>query len=530
MRRRGENGVLMLAVCFFFMFFAVSLNFLKLSQEREYVRTAAATSFVTVDVGDSRGTIFDRNFVPMVNREMRIVAVAIPEYTSLDELEELAADKSELAALYEKGEPFSFECVRKGDESQGLTFFEIPERYSEDMNAQHIIGYISEGKGVSGIEYAYDRLFCTGNVGNSVTYSTDGFGNVLIGSEKNVVRSEKHKTGVVTTIDSEIQAICEKAGSKLKKGAVVVSEVKSGEILGMASFPAYDISNLSADFENEDSPMINRCLYSFSVGSVFKLITACEGIDEGMSDFMCSCGGSHAIGGLTFRCHDMNGHGIQNMAEAMTNSCNPYFITLSQCLDLRKYRSLAYNMGFGREIHLATGIISSGGFLPSVEDLFVPAELANFSFGQGKLTATPLQINQMTCAIANGGELNMLRLIRGVTVDGKTVGNEKSRLSSRVISEETARELRKMMIGAIYNNENSNAVPRYIRAGAKTSTAQTGIFDENGEELCHGWITGFFPSSNPRYAITVLAEHGGYGNDSAAPVFKEIVDEMMMRK
>jgi penicillin-binding protein 2 len=99
-----------------------------------------------------------------------------------------------------------------------------------------------------------------------------------------------------------------------------------------------------------------------------------------------------------------------------------------------------------------------------------------------------------------------------------------------VISEETAWELRKMMIGAIYGNENSKAAPQYVRAGAKTSTAQTGIFDENGEELCHGWITGFFPASNPRYAVTVLAEHGGYGNDSAAPIFKEIVDEMMNRK
>ena len=110
------------------------------------------------------------------------------------------------------------------------------------------------------------------------------------------------------------------------------------------------------------------------------------------------------------------------------------------------------------------------------------------------------------------------------------LSNEKSPLSSRVITEETAAQLRKMMIGAIYNNENSNAAPRYVRAGAKTSTAQTGIYDEKGEELCHGWITGFFPASNPRYAITVLAEHGGYGNDTAAPVFREIIDEMMMRK
>lgn len=530
MRRRSEQGVLILAVIFFFVFFGISLNFLKLSQEREYVRTAAESSFVTIQAGDTAGTIFDRNFQPMTNAEMGIVAVAVPSEVSLAELKKYAADMAELETLYEKGAPFAFECIEKGRESQGLTFFEIPERYSEKIPAPHIIGYISDGAGVSGIEYAYDKLFRTGNVENSVTYSTDGHGNILIGGGKNVIRSTKQKTGIVTTLDSEIQEICEKAGSKLKKGAVVVSDVKNGDILGMASFPQYDINDLSAAFESEDSPMINRCLYSFSVGSVFKLVTACEGIDEGLTEFMCSCRGGQTMGELTFGCHNRSGHGIQNMSEAMTNSCNPYFISLSQCLDLTKYRSLAYNMGFGREIHLATGIISSAGVLPSVEELLVPAELANFSFGQGKLTATPLQINQMTCAIANGGELIMLRLIRGATVDGETVGNEKPPLSSRVISEETAKQLRKMMIGAIYDNENSKAAPTLVRAGAKTSTAQTGIYDENGEELCHGWITGFFPASAPRYAVTVLAEHGGYGNDTAAPVFREIADEMMKRK
>ena len=86
-----------------------------------------------------------------------------------------------------------------------------------------------------------------------------------------------------------------------------------------------------------------------------------------------------------------------------------------------------------------------------------------------------------------------------------------------------------MMRATIYENENSNAAPRNIYAAAKTSTAQTGRFDEDGEELCHGWITGFFPANRPRYAVTVLAEDGGYGNDSAAPIFREIAEKIMDR-
>ncbi len=530
MRKRGEHGVIILIAMFFLLFFGISLSFFGLSQKKEYTRTAAESSFVTIHAGDSGGTIFDRNFIPLTNTDTRISAIAVPSEISFGELKEYAVNPSEVKELYEKGEPFAFECTKIGDDSQGLTFFEIPERYSKKIPAPHVIGYISDGKGVSGLEYAYDRILRSGSVENSVTYSTDGFGHILIGNGKDVIRSKKQKTGVVTTLDSRIQKICEKAGASLKKGAVIVSDVKKGEILGIASFPTYDTDNLAAAFLDEDSPMINRCLYSFSVGSIFKLITACEGINEGQSNFMGSCCGEYTVGNLRFGCHDKKGHGIQEMGDAMANSCNPYFISLGQCLDLQQYRSLAYNLGFGREIHLSTGIISSAGTLPSIDELRVPGELANFSFGQGKLTATPLQINQMTCAIANGGELIMLRLIRGITLDGETVGNEKLPLSSRVISEDTTKQLRKMMIGAIYNNENSKAAPTLVRAGAKTSTAQTGIFDEKGEELCHGWITGFFPASAPRYAVTVLAEHGGFGNDSAAPVFREIVDEMMKMK
>jgi len=530
MRKRGEHGVILLTAVFFMFFFGVSLNFFRLSQERKFVRTAADNSFVTIHAGDSSGTIFDRNFVPLTNAKTRITAVAVPAETDLEELKKYAKDKTEVENLYKKGEPFAFECTKKADESPGLTFFEIPERYGENIIAPHIIGYLSDGTGASGLEYAYNDLLRSGNVENSVTYSTDGYGHILIGGGKTVIRSTKSQTGVVTTLDSEIQAICEKAGRSIKKGAIIVSDVKNGEILGMASFPDFDIKDISDDLTDSRSPMINRCLYSYSVGSIFKLVTACEGINEDSSGFMYNCTGDHAVADRNFGCHNREGHGMQDMRQAMTNSCNPYFISLSQCLDIQQFRSLAYSMGFGREIHLCTGMISSAGVLPSVEELLVPAELANFSFGQGKLSATPLQINQMTCAIANGGELIMLRLIKGITVDGETVGNEKSALRSRVMTEETAAELRKMMISVIYENENSKAAPSCIRAGAKTSTAQTGRFDDNDEELCHGWITGFFPSSSPRYAVTVLAEDGGYGNDSAAPVFKKIVDMIMERK
>ncbi|MDE5569796.1 MAG: penicillin-binding protein 2 [Ruminococcus sp.] len=526
MRRKGEHRIIFIVSAFFLMFFGLSLNYFRLSYERKYVTTAMENAFVTINAGDSQGTIYDRNFTPLTNSSSKIVAIAVPSAVDYDELYSLAVDKEKFSDDYSENLPFAFECSKKGTDSTGVTFFEIPKRYGENT-APHVIGYLSEGEGASGIEYAYEMLLRSGNTENSVTYSTDGFGHILIGEGKSVTRSTKHQTGVVTTLDSKIQKICETAGKDIDKGAIVVSDVKTGEILALASFPEYDIQNIAPALTDERSPMINRALYSYSVGSIFKLVTACAGMNSDFSGYVYDCTGSCDVFGQNFSCHKKDGHGVQTLTQAMTNSCNPYFISMSSCLDIPKFRSLAYSFGFGREIFLCAGMISSAGVLPTVDELLVPAELANFSFGQGKLTATPLQINQMTCAIANGGELIMLRLIRGVTVDGETVGNEKSLQKSRIMTSDEAKELRKLMISAVYDNENSNSAARYVRTAAKTSTAQTGRFDENGEELCNAWVTGFYPASSPRYAITVLVEDGGYGNDSAAPIFSRIVDMMM---
>ncbi|MCM1133116.1 MAG: penicillin-binding protein 2 [Ruminococcus flavefaciens] len=528
MRRRGENRVIVIVAVFFMMFFGLSLNYFTISNKREYVTTAKENSFITISAGDSQGTIFDRNFTPLTNCGTKIIAVAVPSAVDYDELFGIARDKAQFSAGYCKGTAFAFECTEKGEDSAGLTFFEIPERYGENI-APHVIGYLTEGKGASGLEYAYEMLLRSGNMENSVTYSTDGFGHILIGEGKSVTRSRKQKTGIVTTLDSSIQKICETAGADIDKGAIVVSDVKNGEILALASFPEYDVQDIAPALDDERSPMINRALYSYSVGSIFKLVTACEGINNDFSGYIYDCTGSCDVFGQNFSCHNKDGHGVQNLTQAMTNSCNPYFISMSRCFDIPEFRSLAFSFGFGREIYLCAGMISSAGVLPTVDELLVPAELANFSFGQGKLTATPLQINQMTCAIANGGELIMLRLIRGVTVDGETVGNEKSLQKSRIMTAETAEMLRNLMISAVYDNDNSNSGSKYARTGAKTSTAQTGRFSEDGEELCNAWVTGFYPADSPKYAITVLVEDGGYGNDSAAPVFSRIVDMMQKR-
>jgi len=296
----------------------------------------------------------------------------------------------------------------------------------------------------------------------------------------------------------------------------------------MASFPQFTAEGIGEALDDPASPLINRCLYSYGVGSVFKLVTACEAIEEDKGDIVYDCKGSINVSGQNFNCHRLDGHGKQTMSRAMTNSCNTYFISLSQMLDTARFRSRAHELGFGRENYLCSGIIGSAGVLPTVRELRVPAELANFSFGQGRLTATPLQINRFTCTIANGGIMPSLRLIKGLTADGREVSGEKKPQTERVMDARTAGLLRQMMTAAVRDNRESNARSEIVSVGAKTSTAQTGRFGKDGEELCHAWITGFFPADEPEYAVTVLVEDGGYGNKAAAPVFREIAERVTL--
>ncbi len=175
---------------------------------------------------------------------------------------------------------------------------------------------------------------------------------------------------------------------------------------------------------------------------------------------------------------------------------------------------------------LADGIPVAGGTLPTRSQMDLPAEQANFCFGQGVLTATPLQIGRFTCAIANGGMLPTPRCIKGKTKDGITLYETTEPVMRQAVSSDLAAYLQSLMVFAAMENPDFQGKPDHMSVGAKTSTAQTGRYDENGVEYCHGWVTGFFPAEQPQYTVTVLAEDGGYGNEAAAPIFRSVIERI----
>ena len=217
MRKKSENRIIILVAVFFILFTLISLRYFYLSSETSYVKTNISDSFVTINADKSQGSIYDRNMIPLVNREYYYQAVIVPSAVNYDDISDYAVDRNYFDGKFKEGKPFSFICKSGLKESAGLTVFRIPKRYSGRQTAQHIIGYISENKGVSGIEYAYDRILRNDNNINSVTYSTDGFGNVLIGDGKSVRKSKSSDMGTVLTIDKNIQEICENTGRFMKK-------------------------------------------------------------------------------------------------------------------------------------------------------------------------------------------------------------------------------------------------------------------------------------------------------------------------
>ena len=498
----------------------------------QLAQTAQTQSKYTLTVADERGFIYDCKMQPLVGTKQRWQTAVFPtpqnQKKVLDAVE--PERKQTVTELLETGKPFVTETTEAVD-AEMVYSFSVPERYTENQTAVHLIGYLDyNGSGVTGIEKEYDSFLADSGKKIQVTGMLNALQQTIAGVEPEIRIEGAENAGVVLTLDSRIQQIVESIGSQmLDKGAIVVMDPYNGQIRAMASFPAYSPSNLGeAVNDQENKPMLNRALLGYSVGSTFKIVTAAAAMQSLGREYCLTreytCEGAVDVYGQVFRCHLRSGHGELDMFDAMRESCNPWFIGLGQETGGEALLKTAENLGFGETMMLYGDITASGGTLPSADSLQAPAAVANFSFGQGELTASPVQIARMTAAVVNGGKLVSPTLVLGTTDDGKTLQSSALPVSRQAISSEIAAQLKVMLAYAVMSDDSSGAKPELVTAGGKTATAQTGQYDEDGNELEQGWFTGFFPADEPQYVVTVLAENEGFGNTSAAPVFAEIAD------
>lgn len=502
-----------------------------------YVAAAAGQSAYRLDVAESRGMIYDCRMQPLVNRETRTVAAVAPTIEAIGALEQATdgAQRERLATALEDGKPFLMELreeeARAVAREPMITLFDAPVRYEEDQPAAHVIGTVDGlGEGVSGVELAMDDLLRSGAGRASVTYQVDALGRVIAGGGKKVTDTlEETVGGVALTLDLDLQRLAEQAGEKLGKGAVVITEVPGCEVRAMASFPDYSPLDLESAAQAEDAPFLNRAMSPYAPGSVFKLIPAAAALESGVTLQKHECTGSINAGGMLFHCYGGMAHGTVDLKGALEKSCNCYFINLVRGLGPQAVLNMAYELGLGSETEFGRGLFSDGGTLPQAGALSNARALANFSFGQGETTATPLQLCAMCNAIAAGGVYTSPRLILGtVSAGGElTEVHAVTEQSRRVMKERTALLLRQAMEGAVREGTARAGAPRGKTAGVKTGTAQTGVY-EDGKELLNFWYCGYVcdETGKPRYSITVLCEGTADDGGQTARVFQQIAEEL----
>jgi penicillin-binding protein 2 len=244
---------------------------------------------------------------------------------------------------------------------------------------------------------------------------------------------------------------------------------------GFRELSDYNPNNLAADLQNEDSPFINRAFYAYSVGSAFKLLVAATALEQGVSvGYTFNCEGNIRVGDQLFNCHNTAGHGVMDMRTALQKSCNPYFINLILKIGAQSVAYKASAIGLGRATQFAENYRTQSGCLPGSAELRAPAAAANFGFGQGSLTATPVQMAALVSAIAGSGMAVQPRLIEGYTSDGLQVEHTPVYARTRVLSAYAADTVRGLMVDVVEEGSGKQAKPYSGGAGGKTASAQTG--------------------------------------------------------
>jgi penicillin-binding protein 2 len=421
--------------------------------------------------------------------------------------------------------------------------------------AAHLLGYVGEISekelasnifpgaasgsqiGQSGVERAYNRILI----------GKDGVRQVLVNSMGQEVGRLDETDSVIggeiqLTLDMDLQSIAEQALED-KVGAIVAMDPRSGEILLMASSPTFDPNDFSTRISEEkwaelvnhpDRPMQNRAIQnSYSPGSIFKLIMADAGLEEGLLEDnpAVNCKGAASYYGRTFHCGQRGGHGTVHLEQAIAKSCNIFFYELGRRLGISKIAEHAQALGLGSQ----TGIDLPGeraGVMPSPEwkkktrrSKWYAGETISVSIGQGAVSATPLQMLRAVSAIATEGLLTTPHVL--LRAEGAGGDNLKWPVRQIPIGSEHARRIRQGMWESVNNSGTGHnaAIPGLDICG-KTGTVQV-ISNErkrqSGDDVeDHSWFAGFARRDAPEIALVVFLEHGGKGGVVAAPLARKI--------
>ena len=506
-----------------------------LCSNQAYASRAAAQSLVTLSLPARRGNFYDCAGRPLTGLQPVWYALCLPGTGSYARLYPYA-DTAGQTELYQKrnaSTPFLLE-VDRDVSALGISCWPSARRYAAKPFCPHLIGYCDgEGRGVSGLEAAFDAALTGTGAGDTVQCAVTAQGTLREGRAPQLLREDSSALGVRLTISRPIQRAVEAVAEQtMTSGCIVVLDAANGKVRACASLPDFDPEDISASLNAPGSPLVNRAFQAYAVGSVFKPVLAAAALEAGQTGLVYDCPGYLAVDGQIFRCAGGVPHGEVDLAAALEKSCNGYFIRLGQELGADRVRETAEKLGFGKALELTGSFRTAAGTLPFRETLDSSGQFANFCFGQGEMTATPLQIAGMMNTIAADGVFREPVLLDCLL--DETTGEEQKPLTHpyftgarRAFSARTAQQLRQLLAGVVAEGTGQEAAPAAGAAGGKTGTAQTGQFSE-GVEQKNYWFAGFYPADKPRCTIVVLQDAQTDPAKSSAAIFAAVCDQLTL--
>ncbi len=353
------------------------------------------------------------------------------------------------------------------------------------------------------------------------------------------------------TIDWELQQHVEKIFDGLS-GAIVVMNVKTGELLSLLSKPSYNPAILSSGFTRKEKKVLDDNMYRpwrnkaiqdyYAPGSTYKIVTALAALHYGVtnSDEKIFCPGYFTFGNYTWRCWKKEGHGEVNLRMAIAQSCDTYFYEMGKRLGINNLSNVARDLGFGQK----TDINIDGeqkGLLPDLEWYkkssfgYQRGNDINMAIGQGAVVTTPIQLAIAFSVLANGQQVIKPQIVKKIeTVNGDTLFEMSAMTKHTLHYQPKNVALILQGLDAVVNEPYGTTYKYrlgYPRVAGKTGTAQVQrlgkIIKKNFElqwkERDHAWFAALAPSSNPEIAVVVFHEHGGSGSSNAAPYAMKII-------
>lgn len=511
-----------------------------------------------------RGEILDRNLLSLTDSGVRPTLVAFPG--GIKNIEETCQKLKEILGIpiqesnlkirrsqenYGNNTPLILKVNLTAEEIKkymdnkvsGVTVIPIKTRYGPNSVAKHLVGYLNsinadlwqelvqaqktvdtnnnlenayhltDKIGVAGLEEKYEEVLKGSRPEKRIIGFADANGKLLEGLGYKIRNEEADswRNHLVLTIDRYYQEIVEEVVDReITRGAVVIMDISSGDVLALASRPDFDQNNVEKFLSGVDELLDRTHRVAFYPGSVFKMVVAAGVLEENLISLQekFTCAGTYIFSDQTeIKCS--REHGKVDLKDAIAKSCNSTFIQLGLRLGKEKF------------IHYAKKL----GFTIRMNNQSPPALLGNASIGQQGVLVSPLQIANLYATIGRKGRYCPWRIVAEVrNFQGDVIQQFPVKTQEQVLKPETCAFLMEALVEATREGTGHNAWLEGIGTAGKTGTAQ---INEKGKVIA--WFAGITPLEKPRFAIVVMVEEIKQssmatlsGGDTAAPIFKEV--------